>query len=229
LNIFAGFNSGYKSPARLPGAAYSPNLDPEKVYSYEAGLRGRALPWLSYSFTGFINQYKDKWIKTGTGVTDPYENAGETEATGVELSLGADFQSGFFADLSYTYQEAEFEDYLKAGVRLDGKKIPNVPEQLLGLQLGYNHSLFGQVTFTADYVGDRYFNESNTLKGDDYWIMGAGYKKSFDQWDPGVSFFVDVKNITDEEEVLIGGGSPGSESLVPIYGRSYLFGLELLF
>jgi iron complex outermembrane receptor protein len=229
LNIFAGFNSGYKSPARLPGAAYSPGLDPEKVHSYEAGVRGRPLPWLSGSVTGFINQYKDKWIQTGTGPTDPYENAGETETTGIELSLGADFQSGFFADLSYTYQEAEFEDYLKSGVRLDGKKIPNVPEQLLGIRVGYDHSFLGQITLTGDYVGDRYFDEANTLDGDDYWIMGASYKKTFVHWDPGVSFFVDVKNITDEEEVVRGGGSPGSESLVPIYGRSFLFGLELLF
>lgn len=229
LNIFGGFNSGYKSPARLPGAAYSPDLDPEKVYSYEVGLRGRGLPWLSYSLTGFINQYKDKWIKTGPEVTDPYENAGETEATGVELSLNANLKSGFFGDISYTYQDSEFKDFLKSGVQLSGNKIPNVPEQLLGILLGYKHTVYGQFTVTADYVGDRYFSDSNTLKGNGYWIMGAGYKKTFKQWGPGFSIFADVKNITDEEEVLIGGGSPGSESLVPIYGRSFLFGIELLF
>ena len=46
-NLFGGFNSGYKSPARTPGMAYSADLDPEKVYSYEVGMRGLALPWLS--------------------------------------------------------------------------------------------------------------------------------------------------------------------------------------
>jgi iron complex outermembrane receptor protein len=229
LNIFGGFNSGYKSPARLPGAAYSPDLNPEKVYSYELGLRGSPLHWMSYSFTGFINQYKDKWIKTGTGATDPYENAGETEATGIEVSLIANFESGLFGDISYTYQDAKFKDYIKSGVQLDGNKIPNVPEHLLGILLGYKHPVFGQFTVTADYVGDRYFNETNTLKGDDYWIAGAGYKKTFENWNPGVSFFADAKNITDEKEVLIGGGTLGSESLVPIYGQSFLFGIELMF
>lgn len=229
LGLFAGFNSGYKSPARTPGLAYSSDLDPEKVYSYEAGLRGRPLPMLSYSATGFVNQYKDKWIKSGPDATDPFTNAGETEAVGIEFSLSVDFGSGFFADLNYTYQDAEFENHEVSGVRLDGNKIPNVPEQLAGIMLGYRHSVWGQFTVSTDYVGDRYFNENNTLKGDGYWLLGAAYKKTFDQWDPKVSFFIDGKNLTDEEEIVYGGGSPGSESFVPVYGLEILCGVEVNF
>ena len=229
LNIFAGVNSGFKSPARTPGLAYSPDLDPEEVYSYEAGFRGNPVPWLTYSIAGFVNQYKNKWIKTGTAPADPFENAGETEATGIEVSLGADFDSGIFANLNYTYQEAVFENYLESGVRLDGNTIPNVPEQLFGILLGYRHSFWGQFIFTADYVRDRYFNVSNTLKGDDYWLLGVSYKKTFEQWEPRVSFFLDLKNMTDEEEVVFGGGVLGRESLVPVYGREILFGIEFSF
>ncbi|MCI5183272.1 MAG: hypothetical protein D3921_12310, partial [Candidatus Electrothrix sp. AW1] len=228
-NLFGGFNSGYKSPARTPGLAYSADLDPEKVYSYEAGVRGLALPWLSYNVTGFVNQYLDKWIKSGPEATDPYINAGETEAIGLELALGAQFSNGFFADLNCTLQESEYTKYAKAGVNYDGNKIPNVPEQMLGGTIGYRDPVWGQFTFTADYVGDRYFNEQNTLKGDGYWIFGAGYKKIFEKWDPQLSFFVDLKNLTDEDAVVYGGGSPGKEALVPVYGQQFLVGLELMF
>lgn len=229
INLFAGFNSGFKSPARIPGLAYSPDLDPQKVYSYETGLRGRPLQWLSYNVAGFINQYKDKWIKTGPAATDPYTNAGETEAVGIELSFGVDFGSGFFADLNYTYQDAEFEEHEVSGVRLDGNTIPNVPEQFAGILLGYSHSVWGQFTLSADYTGERYFNENNTLKGDGYWLFGAAYKKTFDQWDPIVSFFIDAKNLTDEEEVINGGGSPGNERLAPVYGLEIICGIEASF
>ncbi len=71
LNIFAGFNSGFKSPARVPGAAYSSGLEPEEVYSYEVGFRGSPFPWFNYNTALFLNQYKNKWIKTGSNPTDP--------------------------------------------------------------------------------------------------------------------------------------------------------------
>jgi iron complex outermembrane receptor protein len=229
LNVFAGFNSAYKSPARVPGAAYSSGLDPEKVYSYEAGFRGTPLPWLSYSVAGFLNQYKDKWLQTGIAPTDPYKNAGETEAQGVELFLRATFETGFFTDINYTYQESKYEDFVESGVKLDDNWLPNIPEQLLGFLIGYENPVFGQVTFTVDYVGDRYFNQQNTLKGDGYWILGASYKKTFENQNPGVSVFLDVKNLTDEEEVLWGSGSPGTESLRPIYGQAFTGGIEFLF
>jgi iron complex outermembrane receptor protein len=228
INIFAGFNSGFKSPARIPGAAYSSGLDPEKVLSYEVGIRGLPISWLSYNIAGFLNQYKDKWVKTGIEPTDPYTNSGETEAQGIELSVGLDFDSGFFADISYTYQESKYDDFREAGVSYDDNWLPNVPKQMLGLLAGYHHTSLGQITLTADYVGERYFNKENTLKGDDYWILGGSYKKSFDQWKPGVSIFLTAENITDEEAVVFGSGTPGSESLRPVYGRRIFGGIELM-
>ena len=228
-NFFAGFNSGYKSMARISGYAYSPNLDPERVYSYEAGLRGRPLPWLNYSVAGFMNQYKDKFLKTGPNLTDPYINAGETETVGLELSLNAEFESGIYIDIDYTLQKPEFENYVDSGVQYDGKQLPNIPGQMLGLMAGYRHPTVGQLSVSADFVGDLYFNSDNTLKGDDYWILGASYKKSLTQYYPEFSFFLDVKNLTDAEEVVKGGGTVGNESLVPVNGREFLFGFEVAF
>nr|NJM04817.1 TonB-dependent receptor [Desulfobacula sp.] len=95
--------------------------------------------------------------------------------------------------------------------------------------LGYRHPIFGQITATADYVGDRYFNQQNTLKGNDYWVFGIGYKKTFEKWDPRVSFFFDIKNLTNEQEIVYGSGSPGNESLRPIYGRYLIGGVEFSF
>lgn len=229
VNLFAGYNSGFKSPARVPATSYSAGLEPEKVVSYEVGLRGRPTPWLKYSVAGFLSQYQDKWLKTGAGVNDPYINAGETEAKGIELSLGLSFDNGIYSDLSYTYQESKYKDFVEKGVRYDGNWIPNVPEQMLGLVVGYRNPVLGQVNVTADYVGERYFNQDNTLEGADYWIVGAGYKKNFDEWYPGISLYVSAKNLLDEKAVVYGSGSVGKESLRPVYGRSVMAGVEFLF
>ena len=229
VNLFAGYNSGFKSPARVPATSYSAGLEPEKVVSYEVGFRGRPAPWLTYSVAGFLSQYQDKWLKTGAGVNDPYINAGETEAKGIELALGLSFANGIYSDLSYTYQESKYKDFVEKGVRYDGNWIPNVPEQMLGLVVGYRNPVLGQINVTADYVGERYFNKDNTLEGADYWIVGAGYKKTFDQWYPGVSVYVSAKNLLDEKAVVYGSGSVGKESLRPVYGRSFMAGVEFLF
>ncbi|WP_136360688.1 TonB-dependent receptor family protein [Desulfatibacillum aliphaticivorans] len=228
-NLFAGFNSGFKSPARVPGAAYSADLDPERTLSYEAGVRGFFNSWLSYTFCGFLNQYKDKWVKTGTAATDPYANSGSTETLGFEVSLQADHSCGLFGHVNYTWQEPEYDEFTEAGVVYDGKRFPKIPEQMLGVLLGYENKTAGQFSVTWDYVGERYFDQDNTLLGEDYLLVGAGYEKSFDNWQPGLSIFLSASNLTDENTAVYGSGTPGAESLVPVYGRRIFGGVELKF
>ena len=176
VNLFAGFNSGFKSPARVPGAAYSADLDPQRTLSYEAGVRGVLTSWLSYNFCGFYNQYKDKWVKTGTNATDPFTNSGSTETLGVEIGLDVSHESGFFGNINYTYQEPEYDEFTEAGVVYDGKRFPQIPEQMLGVLVGFSHKVAGQISITADYVGERYFDQNNTLLGQSYTLLGAGTK-----------------------------------------------------
>ncbi|MCI5189306.1 MAG: hypothetical protein D3905_05815, partial [Candidatus Electrothrix sp. AS4_5] len=45
--------------------------------------------------------------------------------------------------------------------------------------------------------------------------------------DPRLSFFIDLKNLTDEDAVVYGGGSPGKEALVPVYGQQFLVGQDV--
>ena len=229
INLFAGFNSGFKSPARVPGANYSEGLDPEKVMSYELGFRGSPTQWFRYSIAGFMTQYKDKWAKVGTEAINPYVNSGDTEATGVELGLHFTLDSGPFADIAYTYQEAKYKDFQDKGVSYDDKWLPNIPEQMLGITIGYRSPRYGQITLASNYISERYFNKDNTLEGESYWILGAKYKKTFDEWNPQVSFFVNVDNLTDEETAVYGSGTPGNEKLRPVYGRRIYAGLEFSF
>lgn len=228
INIFAGFNSGFKSPARVPAAAANESLDPERIYAYEAGMRGRATPWLNYETALFWNEVEDKFVSTGM---QQYENAGKTRSKGVELSAKAGFQNGIYGSLSYTYQESEYVDYTSLGVSYDDNDIPNVPNQLFGSWIGYRNNIFGDFALNPVYTGEIFLNDTNTLQWDGYWLLNARYTKRFITWKPGIEFFISGENLTDEKEVSSNYTTSGSgtESVYPIFGRNVFVGINVTF
>lgn len=228
-NLFAGYNSGFKSPVRVPGAAASDQLDPEEIKAYEIGLRGFPTSWLNYEIAFFYHQVEDKIVEVTSQVL---RNAGETESKGVELSVNTQFENGFYADLGYTYQDSTFEDYVVSGVSYNGNNLPNVPEHIFSAWLGYSHDVYGDFAINPTYHGDMYLNDANSLKWGDYWLLGAKYSKRFTDWYPNVEFFVLGENLTDEEEVSQSANSnstPGNESVYPVPGIRFSAGLRFAF
>ena len=229
VNLFAGFNTGFKSPARVPAAATSGELDPEYIYAYEVGVRGNPLPWLDYNLAFFWHDVNDKFVKKSPDVGAPYENAGKTRSKGIEMGANASFENGLYAKLSYTYQEAKYVDYTVSGVSYDDNNIPNIPKNMFGGTLGYRHAWLGDISLHPVYEGKKYLNNANTLEWDGFWLLNAKYRKRFTDWNPEVEFFVTASNLTDEAEVTTGSGDPGEESLYPIAGRTIFAGLDISF
>jgi iron complex outermembrane receptor protein len=223
VNAFAGFNSGFKSPARVPAAAASESLDPERVYAYEGGLRGHPTSWLDYELALFWHQVKDKFVSLPD---QQWENAGETRSKGVEIGVNMNFDNGLYGDLSYTYQDSEYEDYETGGVNYDGNKIANVPKQLFGARLGYYHDVFGDFSVNPTYYGDKYLDTANTEKWDGFWLLNAQYTKRFTFWKPVVELFVTGTNLSDEEEVT---NADGADAVYPVPGRRFIAGINLVF
>jgi iron complex outermembrane receptor protein len=158
VNLFGGFNSGFKSPARVAAAATSGSLNPEFIYAYEGGARGQLTKWLDYNVALFRNEVKDKFVKPSTAPNAKYENAGETLSQGVEMGLNAKFQNGFYSSVSFTYQEAKFIDFTSSGVKYDNNYLNNVPEYMSSISFGYQHKVLGDISLNPVYTGERYFN-----------------------------------------------------------------------
>ncbi len=96
VNLFAGFNTGMKSPVRLRQWFTNGDLNPEKLYSYEVGVRGNISHWLDYNLAVFWQNVTDKFVRpTANFWTGQYENAGETSTTGVEMGANARLPHGF--------------------------------------------------------------------------------------------------------------------------------------
>ena len=138
---------------RVPGAAASASLNPEKINAYEIGVRGFPLPWLNYEIAFFYHQVDDKIVSIAPR---QLENVGETESKGVEMSLNAEFENGFYANLGYTCQDSTFEEYVVNGVSYNGNSLPNVPEHIFSTWLGYRHNVYGDFAINPIYYGKKF-------------------------------------------------------------------------
>jgi iron complex outermembrane receptor protein len=173
----------------------------------------------------FLNNVTDKFVRPSADMTAEYENAGETTSKGVELGVNARLPHGFYASTSFTYQDAEFDEFISQGVDYSGKKITGVPDMMFAFRLGYHNDLFGDISLNPVYTGKRYFNYANTNEEEGFWVLNARYAKRIGQ----VELYVVARNIFNETAVGSGSGNPGDETLYPIPGFNALVGLNVTF
>jgi len=224
-NLFAGFNSGIKSPVRLPQWWTNGELDPEKLRAYEVGLRGHISDWLDYNMALFWQAVTDKFVRQSADMDALYENAGETSAKGVEIGANARLPYGLYSSTSFTFQESEFDEFVSQGVDYSGKKMTGVPDVIFSFKLGYLQEMLGDISINPVYTGKRYFNYANTNEDDAFWVLNARYAKTLGR----VEWYVAANNLLDESAVGSGSGNPGNETLYPIAGFNMIVGLNAKF
>nr|WP_320191246.1 TonB-dependent receptor [uncultured Desulfobacter sp.] len=224
-NLFAGFNSGIKSPVRLAQWYTNGDLDPERLRSYEVGLRGNISNGIDYNLALFWQEVTDKFVRQSADPDAQYENAGQTSSKGVELGVNAKFRNGLYASTSFTYQESKFDEFISQGVDYSGKKMVGVPDIMFSFKLGYTQKMLGDISISPVYTGKRYFNYANTNEDDAFWVLNARYAKTIGR----VELYVAANNLFDESAVGSGSGNPGNETLYPITGFSTIAGVNVTF
>ena len=225
INLFAGFNSGIKSPVRLPMWFTNGGLDPEKLRAYEAGIRGRISSWLDYNLAFFWQTVTDKFVRPNAGWTAEYENAGETSSKGIEFGASATLPRGFYASTGFTYQESEFDEFISQGVDYSGNKLTGVPDMMCSFKFGYRNEGLGDISLNPVYTGKRYFNYANTNEENGFWVLNARYSKQIGQ----VELYLVARNLFDVDAVASGSGDPGNESLYPVSGFNTIIGMNVRF
>lgn len=224
VNLFAGYNSGLKSPVKLPVFWTNGKLDPEKLQAYEVGIRGH-FGLFNYNMAFFWQTVDDKFVLPSADWSAEYENAGETSSKGLEIGVAANLPHGVYTSSNFTYQDSEFEDFVSMGVDYSGKKMTGVPDILFAFVLGYRNETLGDISLNPVYTGRRYFNYANTNEDNGFWVLNARYAKKVRQ----VEFFLAANNLFDENAVGSGSGNPGSEMFYPISGFNTVFGVNVTF
>ena len=225
VNLFAGLNSGIKSPVRLPMWYTNGELDPERLWAYEAGLRGNISSWLDYNLALFWQDVTDKFVRSGSDLSAEYENAGETTTKGIEVGANARLPHSIYASTSFTWQQSEFDEFVSQGVDYAGNKLTGVPDIMFAFKLGFRDEKLGDISLNPVYTGKRYFNYANTNEEDGFWILNARYAKQIG----AVELYIVANNVFDENAVGSGSGNPGDESLYPLPGFNAIFGLDVRF
>ncbi len=117
VNAYARISTGYKSGGFNPADLIGNGYDPEKVISYEAGIKSE---WfdrrLRVNLAAFYNDYKNRQIAVLTtspsgGASNSTQNAGRAEFKGVELEVTAVPVRGLTLEGTLGYTDPKYKKY----------------------------------------------------------------------------------------------------------------------
>ena len=216
LTVFTSLHKGFAPPRvedLIGSTGTVTNVSEEKSKNFEMGFRMQPMKRVSLQGAYFRNAY-DNLIAVGSiagGSTPLSQGKGLFE--GIELAADADFSTGVFGRLVYTWlptaEQTEAFRNVSTGetVGSQGKRQAYAPENTLTAAVGYEvGAIKGELE--AQYVGSQYSDFANTVaptadgqKGEiaAYTVWNASLNYRFDK---ALSAFVTGKNLLDKTYVV---------------------------
>jgi Fe(3+) dicitrate transport protein len=246
--IFGGVHRGFAPPRAEDVINNSTGgvveLDPERSWNYELGWRaGLGAVFVDGALfrMDYENQIVPASLAGGTGAA--LTNGGETLHQGIEVGLNGEWASigasphGAYSRLALTwlpvarFTGTRFSSVGGFGsVSVSGNRLPYAPETTATIALGYRHRAGLDAQIEAQYVGDQFSDDLNTVAGTPdgqrglipaytYWNAAATWHMA-----RGGSIFVTVKNLADSTFIVdrSRGLLPGHPRLVQV-GTSWRF------
>ncbi|HTI66835.1 MAG TPA: TonB-dependent receptor [Caulobacteraceae bacterium] len=207
--LYATVQKGFKSGGFAAGAV-GPSFAPEKIWSYEVGLKAS---WLDRrivtNISAYHYDYSDLQVGQVLGLVSVINNAARAKVNGVEIEAKANLGSGFQLDGQAAYNDARFASYQSANgginpnltLDLKGNTLSNAPVWTGALGLQYRTAAFGgDVTargeaFKSSRVYFSPFNDQNNSQAA-YTLLNASLR-----YEPaGGRWFVNayINNIDDQ-------------------------------
>ena len=215
--IYATFSQGFKSGGFNintddPVASQNP-FEPERATNYEAGIKTRLFDnKLQVNIAGFHVDYKDLQIQTTSpDLMTLIDNAGAAQVTGIEVETQAALSDSFDVWLSYSFLDAELDEFIFPGFGPVVSRLPFAPKHALAAGFAYTHDMgpSGSLRFQANYQykGEFLletrpdFAESQFLSGFDNQIdASVAYSPKDSRWE----FSLWGRNLADERYIIFG-------------------------
>jgi iron complex outermembrane recepter protein len=182
--------------------ASNPDLKPETVTAWDAGIEQGLWRGMTVKATYFENHMKDLiYRKTVSSTLQQGINAGKAKSQGVELEAEQKFDFGLTLFANYTYTDSKVEEN-SANPASEGKQLIQVPRNLFNLGASYEKGPF-TASATCQYASKRYGSDTNSdvVNGvygsyDPYTLVSAkiGYRIT-----PNYEFSLAVDNLLDED------------------------------
>lgn len=241
--FYSNYSEGFQTPTtnelsnRADGSGgFNPTLIPEKIKSFESGLRIH-IPvynikvnpvFFVMNITDMILPYQNKLEETF------YRNTGNARNIGFELGLEKKILENLYFTTSYSYNNFKFVDTEYNNTDMNDNFIPGVPRQIINTSLFFepikNHSVYLNIY----YLGKQYTNDINTddfpwnkYSTKPYLLMNLSFLSKFHLLKIPFEFHLGVNNLLDNMKAFsIIPNATGGNYYEPLPGVSLVFGLK---
>jgi len=202
----------FKVHVRQGGEFYreaNPELDPEKIWSYDFGVEHFLTDSLMAKAT-FYQSFAEDYIGnrlTGSapfagGAKTRYEyindNISEVEIYGAELQMQWHPRNDLSLFANYTYNISEITEDLN-NPELEGNYLTNDPRHKVHFGINYQNPELVDINLLVNYYADIYFDAENTLKESEYTTVNLrASRRLLDRF----TVYLNAQNILDEKYVI---------------------------
>jgi len=205
--LFASYSSSFETPTTTELAnpdgsgGFNTSLVAQTADNFELGFK-RSNENLYYEITVFTIDLKNELIPFELAAFPGrtfFVNAGSSKRDGIETALSWKSNSGLQFDVSYTWSDFNFEDFVDdSGNDFSGNQLPGLPRQFGYLGLSYNTDSGFSGTFETIYSGDLYANNANSTNVSSYTIANLRLGYDFQNGNWMIRPYIGINNLFDE-------------------------------
>ena len=249
LDLYSNFSQNYRSVTFAdisiinPAYAINPNIDDEKGYTFDFGLRGKIKDIMSFDSSLFALIYRDRIgfvqrVFPDGNVKSERGNVGNAQILGFEnlidfnlkkiLTLNNNNEMNFF--INYSFINSKYLASEEIGI--EGKSVEFVPDHNLktGIKYGFKNL---SINFQYLYMSSQFTDSSNAINGNLSGVIGEipSYRiadVSFSYKAKKISYEFGVNNLLNEKYFTRRAtGYPGP-GIIPSAPRNYYLTLEYI-
>ncbi|MFO7893294.1 MAG: TonB-dependent receptor, partial [Longimicrobiales bacterium] len=213
------------------GAGFNPELEPQRAWSVEAGVRTRARGRVRLHLAAYRTAIRDGLIPFEVP-SEPgrtfFRNAGSAIHRGLELDGWAGLGGGLSARLGYAWVDARFDDYVTPDGDRSGNRVPGVaPHRLTGGLTWVGGA--GRVALSGRWIDAIPANDENTARAPSYTLLDIRLATGTLGLAAGsLEMFAGVDNVLDVEYTAsLVVNAFGGRYYEPGPGRSVYAGVRL--
>ncbi|MDH4055232.1 MAG: TonB-dependent receptor [Gammaproteobacteria bacterium] len=205
--MFASWSSSFETPTTTELAnpdgsgGFNESLQPQLADNFEIGFKS-SHESLSYELSIFHIDLEQELVPFEIA-TSPgrsfYSNAGSSSRDGVEAALSWQGQSGLSAELSYTWSDFRFDEFIDAGQDYSGRQLPGLPEHFGYVSLTYASGSGFTASVETLFSGELYANNGNTTSVGSYAVSNVRLEYSLQRGAWRFRPYLGVNNVFDEK------------------------------
>jgi iron complex outermembrane recepter protein len=200
LRLYADYRNTYKPAAIDFGLDTDPGiLKPETSDSYEAGAKSRlAGGRVEVEVESFLLNFRNLVVSQTIDGLPALVNAGQERFKGLEASMSVRFPHDTRLQLSGSYHDARFRDFVSdfgdGPTQVAGNRLPASAHWMGGAALTYAPDKGWNAHVRVQWVGDRFLDEVNQALVPGYSTVSAGLGYKVSTWE----IRLDGRNLNDE-------------------------------